>query len=334
MMNASQASSPEAGTHNQKTLILNGTSVSGTICFSARGTDYIWTGLHYWKFAVGLGASLLILFLIIYYRYEAGRRSYLVSALLAMKKYRFLIRQLVARDFKKKYKRSVLGVFWSFLNPLLMMLVQYVVFSTVFKSDIPHFAAYLISGSVMFNFFTEASGMTLMSILDNSCLITKVYMPKYIYPLTRTLSSLVNFAISLIPMLMVCLLTGVRFHKSVFLAVFFYVCLYTFTLGFGMLLCTSMVFFRDTQFLWNVLSLMWMYMTPLFYPETIVPENLRGILQINPMYHFVKNARICILDGISPEPIVYFKCLGIALAALFVGAVVFYRNQDKFVLYL
>lgn len=314
-------------------LSLNGEPVHGTLCFAASGTDYIWSGTHYWIFAAAFGVFLAAFFFLIMKRHQAGKHSYLVNAIYAIEKYDFLIRQLVARDFKKKYRRSILGVFWSFLNPLLMMLVQYFVFSTLFKSNIPNFAAYLISGTIMFNFFNESCGMTLTSILDNSGLITKVYMPKYIYPLTRTLSSIINFSISLIPMLLVCMLTGVWLQKSVILAFFFYLCLFIFSLGLGMLLCTSMVFFRDTLFLWNVLSMMWMYVTPIFYPESILPEHVRTVLQLNPLYHFIKNARVCILDGISPEPMIYLRCLLIALVMLMIGAYVFYKNQDKFVLY-
>ncbi len=315
-------------------LAVNGESTPGTLCFSAAGTDYIWTGLHYWEFAAAFGLLLILCFLVVGIRCRRGKRSYLVNALIAVSKYRFLIRQLVARDFKTKYKRSILGIFWSFLNPLLTMLVQYVVFSTIFKNDIPNFAAYLIIGTVMFNFFSEACGMTLTSILGNASLITKVYMPKYIYPLTRTMSSAVNLSISLLPLLIVCLATGVRFQKSAALALYFFICLIIFSLGMGMLLATSMVFFRDTQFLWNVLNMMWMYATPIFYPETILPDNLKIVLQVNPLYHFLKSARMCILDGLSPEPRVYFQCSMMALGMLLLGAFVFYRKQDKFVLYL
>lgn len=315
-------------------LLINGEPIPGILCFTANGTDNIWTGLHYWKFSAVLGAVLALGMLAVWLRWRSGKHSYLVNALVAVKKYRFLIRQLVGRDFKTKYKRSILGIFWSFLNPLLMMLVQYFVFSTIFKSDIPNFAAYLIIGTVMFNFFSESCGMTLTSILGNAGLLTKVYMPKYIYPLTRTLSSVVNLLISLIPLILVCLMTGVRLEKAAVLSLFFFVCLIIFCLGFGMILATSMVFFRDTQFLWGVLSMMWMYATPIFYPETIFPDNFKVVLQINPMYHFLKNARFCILDGLSPEPVVYLQCLAIALVSLLVGAVVFYKKQDKFVLYL
>ncbi len=315
-------------------LTVNGEVIPGLLCFSVLGTDYIWTGIHYWEFSIAFGMMLTLLFLIVWQRYRSGKHSYLINAMIAVRKYRFLIRQLVSRDFKIKYKRSILGVFWSFLNPLLTMCVQYFVFSTIFRSDIPHFAAYLIIGTVMFNFFSEACGMTLTSILGNASLITKVYMPKYIYPLTRTMSSSVNLAISLLPALVVCLLTGVHFQKSAVLALYFFACLIVFSLGLGMLLATAMVFFRDTQFLWNVLNMMWMYATPIFYPETILPDNLRFVLQINPLYYFLKNIRMCILDGLSPEPAVYFQCCMIALGMLLVGALVFYREQNKFVLYL
>ncbi len=312
----------------------SGEVVPGMLCFSADGTDYIWTGLHYWKFIAGFGLLLAAAFFVVWRRYRSGKRSFLVNALAAMGKYRFLIRQLVNRDFKTKYKRSILGVFWSFLNPLLMMLVQYFVFSTIFRSDISNFAAYLIVGTVMFNFFSESCGMTLNSVLGNAGLITKVYMPKYIYPLTRTMSSVVNLAISLIPMILVCLITGVRFRPATVLALFFFACLIVFALGFGMVLATSMVFFRDTQFLWSVLSLMWMYATPIFYPVSILPDHFRALLNLNPLYHFLSNARICILEGISPEPVAYVRCLLISLLMLLIGAAVFYKNQDKFVLYL
>jgi len=315
-------------------LVLNGTPAGGVLCFSARGTDYIWTGLHYWEF-VGTGFVLILAFIVaVWYRCRSGKRSYVYNALAAMQKYQFLIRQLVSRDFKTKYKRSVLGVFWSFLNPLLTMLVQYFVFSTLFKSDIPNFASYLIIGTVMFNFFSEATSTALTSVLGNASLITKVYMPKYIYPLTRVLSSLVNLAISLIPMVIVCAATGVQFQKSALLSLYFLVCLVIFSLGLGLLLSASMVFFRDTQFLWGVFSMMWMYATPIFYPETIVPENMKFIHTFNPLYYFLQSARSCILDELSPEPFMYFQCFMIALGALLLGALVFHRSQDKFVLYL
>lgn len=315
-------------------LYLNGAAADGVLCFAVHGTDYIWTGLHYWEFAaVGL-LLLLAALAVIWYRVRLGKRSYVLNAVVATEKYSFLIRQLVARDFKTKYKRSVLGIFWSFLNPLLTMCVQYFVFSTIFKSDIPHYVAYLLVGIVVFNFFSEACGMSLTAIAGNASLITKVYVPKYIYPLTRVISSVINLGISLIPLVLVSLGTGVALRKSTVLAVYFLSCTIIFSLGLGLLLSAAMVFFRDTQFLWGVLSMIWMYVTPIFYPESILPDNFKIILWINPLYHFLKNTRICILDGISPEPTVYLHCMLLALGALGIGSWIFRKVQDRFILYL
>lgn len=148
------------------------------------------------------------------------------------------------------------------------------------------------------------------------------------------ISSVVNLGISLIPLLIVVLATGVELRKSAALAFYFLFCLMLFSLGVGLLLAASMVFFRDTQFLWGVLTMIWMYATPVFYPESILAAKFKVILQVNPLYHFLKNFRICILDGVSPEPVVYAQCALIALTMLLVGAFVFHRFQDRFVLYL
>lgn len=316
------------------TLSLNGEPTEGMLCFSATGEDYIWTGLHYWEFAAAFGAALALAAAYIWRRYRQGKRSYVVNALVAMRKYRFLIRQLVSRDFKTKYKRSVLGMFWSFLNPLLTMAVQYVVFSNLFRFDVPYYPAYLIIGIVFFNFFTESTNMSLRSIIDNAGLITKVYVPKYIYPLTRVLSSLVNLVISLVPLLLVTLVSGIVPTKAYLLVPFALVCLAVFSLGIGLLLAALMVFFRDVQFLWGVLSMIWMYATPIFYPASILPENVAWVLKVNPLYWFITFTRTCFIEGISPEPIMYVQCFVMALGALLVGAVVFGKTQDRFVLYL
>lgn len=323
-----------AASMENASLYLNGTAVNGFLCVSLSGRDKIWTGLHYWQF-VAAGAILLCLgMLSVLYKAKKGRKSLVINAMVAVKKYRYLIRQLISRDFKTKYKRSVLGVFWSFLNPLLIMVVQYVVFSTIFKTNISNYPVYLLIGIVMFNYFSEACGMTLMSILSNAPLITKVYVPKYIYPVSRVLSSAVNLLISLVPLSCLIIFTGTPITAAYLLLLFELVCLIVFCLGLGMLLASSMVFFRDTQFLWSVLSMIWMYATPIFYPESILPQQFIGVLKINPLYYFIKFARICIINGVSPEPIMYVQCALWALGMLAVGAAVFKKTQDKFILYI
>lgn len=315
-------------------LFLNGVETQGVLCFATSGEDYIWTGVHYWKFAM-LGAGILIFGL--YYavvRVKQGEKSYLYHGLCAMEKYRFLMKQLIARDFRGKYKRSVLGVFWSFLNPLLTMIVQYTVFSELFRFDLPHYPVYLLCGIILFGFFTEACGMTLNSIVGNASLITKVYVPKYVYPLTRTVSSLVNLMISLIPLFGVALFSGLVPTKAYLLLPFVLICLTMFSLGIGLILCTMMVFFRDTQFLWGIFSMIWMYLTPIFYPADILPENVAWVLDVNPLYYFITFTRTLIMDGISPEPIVYVQCVMTSVVTLLLGFAIFKKNQDKFVLYI
>lgn len=315
-------------------LDLNGSAAAGTLCFSAGGEDYIWTGLHYWEFAAAFGLLLASYLFWSYRRWQQGKPSALVKAVVAVQKYRFLIKQLVDRDFKAKYKRSVLGVFWSFLNPLLNMAVQYVVFSNLFRFDIPYFPVYLLCGNVIFTYFSESCGMALTSIVGNASLITKVYVPKYIYPLTRILSSLINLLISMIPLIVVALISGLLPAPAYVLSLYAFVCLALFCLGLGMLLSAAMVFFRDIQFLWGVLTTIWMYLTPIFYPVSALPEAAQRIVMMNPLYYYVTFVRTCIIDGVSPEPTMYAQCLLYAIAALVVGAWVFKRNQDKFVLYL
>lgn len=315
-------------------LYMNDEPADGTLCFSTYGRDYIEYSQYYWAYVTIIGIILCIYSLNLIYKQKKGKRSGLLNAISAFIKYRFLISQLVERDFKTKYKRSVLGVLWSFLNPLLTMAVQYIVFSTIFKSDIDNYPVYLLSGIILFNFFTEAIGMSLMSIVGNASLITKVYVPKYIYPITRVLSSAVNLLIAMVPLMIVIIFTEAQITKAMLLIPFVIICLITFCIGLGFLMSAAMVYFRDTQFLWGVISLLWMYATPLFYPETIIPAQIMTVYKMNPMYHFIRFFRIVILYGVSPEPIVYLQCLIFAIGMLIIGGLIFKKAQDKFVLYI
>ena len=315
-------------------LRVNGQPVEGKLCAQFTVQKKLWFGQVYWYIVLG-GGFLLAGYMAYTIRQErCGRSTQALRVLSAFLRYKFLIRQLVARDFKTKYKRSVLGILWSFLNPILTMAVQYVVFSTLFRSDIPNFALYLLTGIVCFNFFSEAVSMALTSIVGNAGLITKVYVPKYIYPLSRVLSSCVNLSLSLIPLLAVMLLTGVPIRPALLLLPFGLGCLFLFTLGVGLLLSTAMVFFRDTQFLWGVVSMLWMYLTPIIYPESIIPQQFMTLYKCNPLYHIIRFIRIILMDGISPEPKAYGLCLIACIIQLIIGALVFKKEQDKFVVNL
>lgn len=314
--------------------LLGGERGAGVLCVTLSGVNVLNFHITYWIIVVCAFLAGLAYALWAWRGLRAGRANALGLVLNVFCRYSFMLRQLVSRDFKTKYKRSMLGMFWSFLNPLLTMAVQYLVFSTIFRSNIPNFPVYLIVGIVLFNFFNEAVSIGMTAITGNAALIKKVYMPKYIYPLSKLLSSLVNFSLALIPMLLVVLLTGTPLSFSYLLLSYDILCLAGFTMGMILILSTVMTFFQDMQFLWSVISMLWMYMTPLFYPESIIPQSLQTLYHMNPMYQYISFARICIMDGISPAPVFYLRCFACMAVTLLVGLWVFKRNQDKFVLYL
>lgn len=315
-------------------LLVNGEPQEGKLCFILYERDRHWLGGVYWYVVAGAGVLLVLYGLYLVRCLQKGKNPVALRLLSALGQYSFLMRQLVARDFKTKYKRSVLGMLWSFLNPLLTMLVQYVVFSTLFRSDIPNFPLYLMIGIVCFNFFSESTGMCLMSIVGNANLITKVYVPKYIYPVSRTLSSMINLLLSLVPLFGVMAMTGTAATPAILLLPFGLICLLAFCIAMGLILSTSMVFFRDTQFLWGVLSMLWMYVTPIFYPESIIPQQFLLLYKCNPLYHIIRFMRTILMNGVSPEPKAYLLCFLASFIPLLIGAVVFKKNQDKFVLNL
>lgn len=315
-------------------LQVNGESRDSMLCFSLQMRRHLWFGAYYWHLVLTVGLLLAGYCVYLCLMARRGKSCLALRVISAFQRYGYLMRQLVARDFKTKYKRSVLGVLWSFLNPLLTMMVQYIVFSTLFRSDIPNFRLYLLSGIVCFNFFSEATTMGLQSIVGNASLITKVYVPKYIYPVSRVLSSTINLLLSMIPLLAVMLLTRTPVRPAILLLPFGLICLVAFCIGMSFILSTLMVFFRDTQFLWGVVSMLWMYATPIFYPESIIPGKYMLLYKCNPLYHIIRFIRIVLMDGISPEPKAYSLCLIVSFVPLLVGAVIFKKNQDKFILNL
>lgn len=324
----------DTGISQGQQLYFNNEPVEGRLCFAVYGLDNVWTGPHYWKMIAAFGALLCVYCGILIEKKIHGRNSIAITAAALFTKYSFLIRQLVSRDFKIKYKRSVLGALWSFVNPLLTMCVQYVVFSTLFKMDIPNYPVYLLSGIVLFNFFTESTNMALYAVTGNTSLITKVYVPKYIYPVSKVLSTGINLFISLLPLVLMCLVTGLHVTKAWLMIPFDLICLLVFCIGMGFLLSAVMVFFRDMQFIWNVFTMVWTYATPVFYPEAILSDEVRAALEWNPMYHYITFLRTVILEGISPQPRLYLKCALFSIAFLVTGFYVFRKTQDKFIFYL
>lgn len=258
----------------------------------------------------------------------------LKNVIIAQRKYSFLLSQLVKRDFKTKYRRSVLGIVWSLLNPLLIMTVQYLVFSSLFRFDIPHYAVYLLSGIVMFNYLSEATTQSMTCIIQNASLINKVNIPKYIYPFSRVLSTGVNFLFSLVALYVVIIASGMGISVSHLAILYGIVCLFLFLTGISLIVSTVMVFFRDTQFLYSIVLTVWTYLTPIFYPENILPSYMMAIMKFNPMYHFIKFIRFIILEQGVPEFEAWLYCGLLGVVSLGIGGCVFRRYQNRFILNL
>lgn len=257
------------------------------------------------------------------------------------KKYSFLMKQLIARDFKVKYKRSVLGILWSLLYPILMMIVMVIVFSQMFKfkMDGVNFPVYLLTGLVMFNYFSEASQSAMTSVVTNFGLINKVYIPKYIFPLSKCLFVGINFLLTLIPLLLVILITGngeTRCVINIYYLIlpYIFLCLFMFTVGVGFIVSTISVFLRDMFYIYGIIILIWNYLTPIFYSITMLPDKFQTLFKLNPLYMFVDSAREIILYNRAPSGTMLLICGLVSLITLIIGTIVFKAKQDKFIYYV
>lgn len=249
-------------------------------------------------------------------------------------KYKPLIQELVSRDLKVKYRRSFLGYVWSILNPLMMMALQTVIFSYMFRADIPNYPVYLICGNVLFTFFNESANMGLTSIIYNAALIKKVYIPKFIFPLSRVVSSFVTMGFSFVAILLVMLFTRSPIYWTILLFWVPLVFLFIFCCGISLLLSSLTVYFRDMQYLFSILTLGWMYATPIFYPLEQLPMFAQRLMKFNPMYHYINLFRNLVMYGTMPGPNTWFACAASALVVLVLGLVVFRKLQRNFILYI
>lgn len=246
-----------------------------------------------------------------------------------------LLKQLIIRDVKLKYRRSYLGYFWSILNPLMLMMVLVIVFSNLFRFDIPNLPLYLISGQLLFGFMTEATNMSVTSITGNASLIKKTYVPKYIFTLSKVGSSLVNLIFSVGALLLVMIFTNTTFSWNLLFFPIIILQVFLFSLGLGLWLSAITVFFRDIQYLWGVFVSMWMYLTPLFYPVSIIPEEYRSLYQnANPMYGYIEQFRNIVLDAKFPQTDTILIGFLTAFIFLLLGTWYFNKKQDEFILYI
>lgn len=248
------------------------------------------------------------------------------------KKFQPLLQELVARDIKIKYRRSVLGVLWTLLNPLLMMVVLSVVFSNLFKFDVENFPLYLLSGQVVFNFFSESTTNAMSAIINNASLIKKVYVPKYLFVLSRIFSSFINLMASFTALLLVMVATRAELHWKVLLVPIPLLLLVGISLGIGLLLAALTVKFRDIMHLYSVFTTVLMYLTPVIYPMSILPDWLTPIVRINPVTNILLIFRDVMINNSWIDPVSLIVAVIEVAAFLIIGLRVFYVSQDEFIL--
>jgi len=276
-------------------------------------------------------AILLALLLVVIFR-----NKYLKSQLITFNRYKYYLKLLVKRDFANKYRKSILGVLWSFLNPLLTMLIMTFVFSTLFTGlgAVENFPVYVFSGQLILNFFTESTTMAMNSVIASEGVIKKVYVPKYIFPLSRVISSLVNVLFTFIAFMLVFTVTGHPFYWTMLLIPLPLIYLFVFSMGVAMLLSSLAVFFRDLTYLFGVFCTLLFFMTPIMYPVEIIPPQFLGVYGLNPMFQFLQFFRNVAMWNTVPDLWTNMVCIGLALTSLCVGTYVFMKQQDKYILSL
>lgn len=250
-------------------------------------------------------------------------------------KYKDLISQLVVRDLKLKYRRSFLGYLWSILNPLLIMIVMTVVFSTMFKKNITNFPVYLLAGRTIFDFVTGSTTQAMYSVTANAPLLKKAYVPKYIFTLAKITSALVDTIFSLGALLIVMIATRAEVTLYILCVPLVFLQVYIFSLGLGFFLAQANVFFRDVQYIYRAIVTAWIYLTPIFYPIESLPSNVQFFIKgFNPLYYYVAQFRDMVYIGQFPGPRIFWGGWLMAILMFFFGIWTFQKGKDKFILYI
>ncbi len=249
--------------------------------------------------------------------------------------YKYLLYELVKKNIKLKYRRSYLGILWTLIEPLLTMMVLTLVFGTLFGRDDRTFPVYVLCGRLLFSFFSSSTKAGLKAVSGNAAMIKKVYVPKYIYVIASIISNFVTFLISLIVLVGVGIV--LRVHPTIYIleAVFPVIILLVMSLGAGLILATLDVFFRDVEYIWSVATMLISYASAIFYPtDRVIGTGNAWVFDINPVYMCIANFRNAVLYG-QPMNIVYCtRSAIVAVCLLAAGAILFYKNQDKFILHI
>jgi ABC-type polysaccharide/polyol phosphate export permease len=263
--------------------------------------------------------------------YDSAAKAHpLMEEILALVAYRELIFQLVARAIKTRYKRSILGVLWTVLNPLLTMLVLTVIFSQLFRVQIENFPVYVLSGQLVWIFFSNTTSGAMGEMLWSGELLKRIYMPKSAFALAAIGTGLVNFFFSLIPLIIISLALGVEFTTALLVWPVGVLLLSLFALGLGLLLSTATVYFADMLPVYNVLLTIWLYATPVIYPLEIIPQRWLWMFRFNPLYYYVELFRQPLLFGIMPSWDIWLPALGFALVTVLLGGFVFTAKSSEY----
>lgn len=249
-------------------------------------------------------------------------------------KFKPLLTELVSRDIKIKYRRSVLGVMWTLLNPLCMMVIISVVFSSIFKFDVENFPLYVLSGQVIFNFFSEATTSSMTSVLQNGSLIKKVYVPKYLFVLSRITSSFINLLAAFSALLVMMIVMRAELHWKMILSVIPLLQVVGFSLGVGMILAAITVKFRDIIHLYSVFTTGLMYLTPVIYPMSILPNGIKQLVMWNPLTNYLLMFRDVMFYDMVPSLSAILLGFAEMVLAIILGVWIFYKKQDEFILEL
>ena len=251
-----------------------------------------------------------------------------------LKRYRFTFEELVKRDFKQKYNRTVLGMLWSVLNPLLSLLVMRIVFTEFFGRTINHYTIYLFSGNIIFSFYKEVTNGGMRALVGNAGIITKVPVPKYMFVLSKSVSAIINFGLTLIVYFIFVAADHLAFTWKFLMLIYPIFTLIVFNIGVGLTLSALYVFFRDLQYLYDIFTLMLMYLSAIFYQVTAYPESIKKLFLLNPVYAHINYFRQIVLHDTIP-PLEYHGLLLLyALLFLGLGAVIYKTKSKKFLYYL
>lgn len=251
-----------------------------------------------------------------------------------MIKNKFLFEELIKRDFKKKYKRTILGMLWSILSPLLMLSILAIIFGNFFGRNIEHYVIYLFSGQVIFNYFTEATNEGMQALVSNASIFSKINVPKYLFLFSKNVSALINFGIILIIYFCFVAVDGISFTWHFLLLAYPIICLILINLGIGLILSALFIFFKDIQYLYRLFTQVVMYGSAIFYSIDILPQYLQAVFYCNPIFVCITYFRSIVLYNNVPDLRVHLLLAGYALILFVLGCWVYKKYNYKFLYYV